>query len=146
MMAQAVRKEVEESLEMMKMSAAATATATAARVSVRTITSSAPAGRGKAKGATARVVPVKPMGVSASLHAAHALHASAAAVETPIQKAPAKAAKVLSPAARLARRDRVVLEHLPLVKAIAVRVHENLPVHVDLDDLVHAGILGLFDA
>jgi RNA polymerase sigma factor for flagellar operon FliA len=29
---------------------------------------------------------------------------------------------------------------------IAVRVHENLPVHVDLDDLVHAGILGLFDA
>jgi len=32
------------------------------------------------------------------------------------------------------------------VKAIAVRVHENLPVHVDLDDLVHAGILGLFDA
>lgn len=48
--------------------------------------------------------------------------------------------------AKNARRDRVVLEHLPLVKAIAVRVHENLPVHVDLDDLVHAGILGLFDA
>lgn len=44
------------------------------------------------------------------------------------------------------KRDRVVLEHLPLVKAIAVRVHENLPVHVDLDDLVHAGIMGLFDA
>jgi len=43
-------------------------------------------------------------------------------------------------------RDRVVLEHLPLVKAIAIRVHENLPVHVDLDDLIHAGVLGLFDA
>jgi RNA polymerase sigma factor for flagellar operon FliA len=43
-------------------------------------------------------------------------------------------------------RDRIVLEHLPLVKAIAIRVHENLPVHVDLDDLVHAGVLGLFDA
>lgn len=43
-------------------------------------------------------------------------------------------------------RDQIVLEHLPLVKAIAIRVHENLPVHVDLDDLVHAGILGLFDA
>ena len=43
-------------------------------------------------------------------------------------------------------RDRIVLAHLPLVKAIAVRVHENLPVHVDLDDLVHAGVLGLFDA
>lgn len=49
-------------------------------------------------------------------------------------------------AAKLSKRDRVVLEHLPLVKAIAVRVYENLPVHVDLDDLVHAGILGLFDA
>jgi RNA polymerase sigma factor for flagellar operon FliA len=44
------------------------------------------------------------------------------------------------------KRDQVVLEHLPLVKAIAVRVHENLPVHVDLDDLIHAGVLGLFDA
>src|ERR1700682_3649436 len=46
----------------------------------------------------------------------------------------------------MSKRDTVVLEHLPLVKAIAVRVYENLPVHVDLDDLVHAGILGLFDA
>src|ERR1044071_6828237 len=45
-----------------------------------------------------------------------------------------------------AMRDRIVLEHLPLVKAIAVRVHENLPVHVDVDDLFHAGVLGLFDA
>ena len=45
-----------------------------------------------------------------------------------------------------AARDEIVLEHLSLVKAIAIRVHENLPVHVDLDDLVHAGVLGLFDA
>lgn len=52
----------------------------------------------------------------------------------------------LSQTSKNARRDRVVLEHLALVRAIAVRVHENLPVHVDLDDLVHAGILGLFDA
>ena len=43
-------------------------------------------------------------------------------------------------------RDQVVLDHLSLVKAIAIRVHENLPVHVDLDDLIHAGVLGLFDA
>jgi len=48
--------------------------------------------------------------------------------------------------AKRADRDRIILEHLPLVKAIAVRVHENLPVHVDLDDLIHAGVLGLFDA
>src|SRR5436190_13649714 len=44
------------------------------------------------------------------------------------------------------RRDAIVLEHLPHVKAIAIRVHENLPVHVDLDDLIHAGVMGLFDA
>ncbi|HWR50064.1 MAG TPA: FliA/WhiG family RNA polymerase sigma factor [Bryobacteraceae bacterium] len=43
-------------------------------------------------------------------------------------------------------RDQMVVEHLPLVKAIAIRVHENLPVHVDLDDLIHAGVLGLIDA
>src|SRR5438270_4522565 len=43
-------------------------------------------------------------------------------------------------------RDRIVLDHLPLVKAIAIRVHESLPVHVDLDDLIHAGVMGLFDA
>jgi RNA polymerase sigma factor FliA len=56
------------------------------------------------------------------------------------------AAQVPAKSRRTARRDQVVLEHLPLVKAIAIRVHESLPVHVELDDLVHAGILGLFDA
>jgi RNA polymerase sigma factor FliA len=84
-----------------------------------------------------RTAPVKPMGVASTLHAP-------AQKKTAAQLSPAKTAA--QQAARLARRDRVVLEHLPLVKAIAVRVHENLPVHVDLDDLVHAGILGLFDA
>ena len=44
------------------------------------------------------------------------------------------------------QRDAIVMRHLPLVKAIAGRVRENLPVQVELDDLVHAGILGLFDA
>jgi RNA polymerase sigma factor for flagellar operon FliA len=32
------------------------------------------------------------------------------------------------------------------MRAIALRVHENLPVHVDVEDLIHAGVLGLFDA
>ncbi len=57
-----------------------------------------------------------------------------------------KRIKIAASEAQTAIRDRIILEHLPLVKAIAVRVHENLPVHVDLDDLVHAGVLGLFDA
>ncbi|MEI9814035.1 MAG: sigma factor [Acidobacteriota bacterium] len=64
----------------------------------------------------------------------------------PVKVVAAPAPKAERAQAILERRDRVVLEHLPLVKAIAVRVHENLPVHVEVDDLVHAGILGLFDA
>jgi RNA polymerase sigma factor for flagellar operon FliA len=48
--------------------------------------------------------------------------------------------------AKLVRRDALVLEHLRLAKIIAVRVHASLPTHVDLDDLVQAGILGLIDA
>lgn len=64
--------------------------------------------------------------------------ATSAAAMPATQAQPAESAQEL--------RDRVVLENLPLVKAIAIRVHESLPVHVELDDLVHAGILGLFDA
>jgi RNA polymerase sigma factor FliA len=43
------------------------------------------------------------------------------------------------------REDRI-LQHLPLVRGIAHRVRERLPVQVELDDLVHAGVMGLFDA
>ena len=49
-------------------------------------------------------------------------------------------------AAELARRYSLILEHLRLAKAIAIKVHEKLPGHVDLDDLVQAGVMGLFDA
>jgi RNA polymerase sigma factor for flagellar operon FliA len=47
---------------------------------------------------------------------------------------------------KTARRDRLVLEHLKLARTIAVRVRQSLPMHVDLDDLVHSGVLGLFAA
>ena len=46
---------------------------------------------------------------------------------------------------RSEQRDHLVMEHLPLVKAIAIRLYESLPVHADLDDLIHAGMLGLID-
>lgn len=45
-----------------------------------------------------------------------------------------------------ATREETILKHLPLVRAIAARVRESLPVQVELDDLVHAGVMGLFDA
>ena len=71
---------------------------------------------------------------------------SAVEIDVEAEDKHAETVRQLSQGSENARRDRVVLEHLALVRAIAVRVHENLPVHVDLDDLVHAGILGLFDA
>ncbi len=44
------------------------------------------------------------------------------------------------------QRDKLVMEHLPQVHYIARRIHDRLPPHVPLEDLVHAGILGLMDA
>jgi RNA polymerase sigma factor for flagellar operon FliA len=43
-------------------------------------------------------------------------------------------------------RDRMLLEHLPTVRYIARRIHERLPQHVELDDLISAGVVGLIDA
>ncbi|HEU4636797.1 MAG TPA: FliA/WhiG family RNA polymerase sigma factor [Edaphobacter sp.] len=43
-------------------------------------------------------------------------------------------------------RDVLLMEHLPTVRYIARRIHERLPQHVDLDDLVSAGVVGLIDA
>lgn len=45
-----------------------------------------------------------------------------------------------------AQRERVLMEQLPQVRYIARRIHERLPRHVALEDLVHAGVLGLIDA
>lgn len=43
-------------------------------------------------------------------------------------------------------RDRILLEQLPQVRYLARRIHERLPRHVPLEDLVHAGVVGLIDA
>ncbi|MEO7030692.1 MAG: FliA/WhiG family RNA polymerase sigma factor [Acidobacteriaceae bacterium] len=44
------------------------------------------------------------------------------------------------------QRDRLLLEHLPTVRFIARKVHARLPQHVELDDLISAGVVGLIDA
>lgn len=44
------------------------------------------------------------------------------------------------------RRERLVIEHLPQVRIIAGRIHDRLPSHIPLDDLVSAGIVGLLGA
>jgi RNA polymerase sigma factor for flagellar operon FliA len=40
----------------------------------------------------------------------------------------------------------LLLEHLPIVRFLARRIHERLPQHVDIEDLVSAGVVGLMDA
>ncbi len=44
------------------------------------------------------------------------------------------------------RRDELILENLHLVQTIAGHVQRSLSVHTELDDLVHAGTMGLFEA
>lgn len=43
-------------------------------------------------------------------------------------------------------RDRSIIEHLPLVSAIASRIHRSLPFHIDLEDLTQIGAFGLIEA
>ena len=43
-------------------------------------------------------------------------------------------------------REQLILEHLPQIKYIAQRISTKLPSHVELNDLVSAGVLGLLDA
>lgn len=45
-----------------------------------------------------------------------------------------------------AEQERLLLEQLPQVRYIARRIHDRLPAHIQFDDLVQAGILGLIEA
>ncbi|MBP1606185.1 MAG: fliA 1 [Acidobacteria bacterium] len=46
----------------------------------------------------------------------------------------------------LADRDRLVIDHVGLVKALAHRLAQRLPSQVEMSDLVSVGVLGLIDA
>jgi len=43
-------------------------------------------------------------------------------------------------------QERMMIDHLPTVRFLARRIHERLPQHVEIEDLVSAGVLGLMDA
>lgn len=43
-------------------------------------------------------------------------------------------------------QERLLLENLPIVRFLARRIHERLPQHVEMEDLVSAGVVGLMDA
>ncbi|HJX84522.1 MAG TPA: sigma factor, partial [Candidatus Angelobacter sp.] len=46
----------------------------------------------------------------------------------------------------LASSQVVVQNYLNLVQAIAYKIKRRLPAHVDVDDLVQTGMIGLLDA
>lgn len=44
------------------------------------------------------------------------------------------------------RRDELIVEYGPLIKYIASRLAIRLPPHIDLNDIINSGVLGLMDA
>jgi RNA polymerase sigma factor FliA len=45
-----------------------------------------------------------------------------------------------------ADQERVMTEHLPMVRLVARRIHDRLPQQLPIEDLYSAGVLGLLDA
>ncbi|MCP4579120.1 MAG: sigma-70 family RNA polymerase sigma factor, partial [Deltaproteobacteria bacterium] len=43
-------------------------------------------------------------------------------------------------------KDQLVLQYLPYVKNIVQRIHSQLPIGVEEDDLTNVGVIGLIDA
>lgn len=52
----------------------------------------------------------------------------------------------VTPATPTADRDALVIEHVGLVKTLALRLAQRLPPQVDIGDLISVGTLGLIDA
>jgi len=46
----------------------------------------------------------------------------------------------------LQNREKLLVDMLPLVQRVALRIRKRLPAHVELDDLFSDGVLGLVDA
>jgi RNA polymerase sigma factor FliA len=61
---------------------------------------------------------------------------------SPLQEEPSsRSGRLLSP-----EQEKLMIEHLPIVRFIARRIHERLPQHVPIEDLYSAGVVGLLDA
>ena len=83
-----------------------------------------------------------------------------ATTSNPVPAAAHRARKMMDPAPTLpivrpkARREQkpiqtresLVVDMLPLVKGVALKIRKRLPAHVELDDLISDGVLGLVDA
>ncbi len=68
----------------------------------------------------------------------------AAEVLPPHAELPATGDAIAQPS--IEDRERLLLEHLAAVRFIARKLHQTLPRHVELEDLVSAGMVGLMEA
>jgi len=84
----------------------------------------------------------------AALAAAKAYGLAAPPAALPVPTPPAAGAEATEPPEPFDRdnREQIIKDYVPLVKFVAHRVASRLPSHVELDDLIHSGILGLMDA
>jgi RNA polymerase sigma factor for flagellar operon FliA len=74
-------------------------------------------------------------------------HAPAEAAAKEVPGEATEKAVVPRPAELLtAEQEKLMVEHLPIVRFIARRIHERLPQHVPIEDLYSAGVVGLLDA
>lgn len=72
--------------------------------------------------------------------------ASTAVIAKTRNKVNAEVTTSVQSSALTAAQEQLLLEHLPVVRHIARNIHERLPQHVELEELIGAGTLGLVDA
>jgi RNA polymerase sigma factor for flagellar operon FliA len=65
---------------------------------------------------------------------------------TVVPTAPVRRVNPVPVPSRAAEQERLMIEHLPTVRYVARQIHERLPQHVEFDELISAGTLGLIDA
>ncbi len=65
---------------------------------------------------------------------------------TAVPAAPVRRVHTVPVPSRAAEQERLMIEHLPTVRYVARQIHERLPQHVEFDELISAGTLGLIDA
>ncbi|MEQ1908923.1 MAG: sigma factor, partial [Vicinamibacterales bacterium] len=54
--------------------------------------------------------------------------------------------RLMTPPPDLETRDRLVMEHVGLVRALAGRLAHRVPSQVEVSELISVGVLGLIDA
>lgn len=58
----------------------------------------------------------------------------------------AKKKKTRTSRVSLKERDRLIEKYAPMIKHLALRIAMRLPSHIELEDLINSGVIGLMDA